>query len=536
MIDVTKLAVLLGRLVARLLGWVRPRRAVATGGTDRNILGHDRHGDPVEWPRPDIAVAGSVLCLAASGAGKTEMLAGAISRELAGDSEGNDIAKRIAHTVVCTKGDIVHRVHAAILASCPARAGDVVLLEPFGGRAVPPLNLCKLEGDHDPAVLAVQLADLLAKTSASVGDARVAGLGARQIDVLAQLFEAALACEHEDRSLLWALDALNDKGGLALLGKLTSSKRSKRFLLSGTAISDELTASCASRIRSAFALTPTIEAMISAPTCVPIVSNGVLGPGKVLLVDIAGAPTTTLRDVFANLLLRLVFDQALSRPSPWKGWPLRVTVDEAHTVAPTLADVAELVATTGRSKGISATYSLQSAVLLESHSRTLLEVLVGNARASIIGRVSAEDAKRFARTRAPQPGVEESFNAIQAAFAAGAANARNREFFYLTPGTQRRFRSADIPVRDWDEAAQRFASEIQQARQRYTVSPYFARVTLQETASREALSIQTPFRPTACQKPTAPTLSPPASSSSPSPQRPELLGEDDDETNLTRWG
>ncbi len=384
---------------------------------------------------------------------------------------GCDPALRQTLVVLDPKDDTVKYVLAAIAQRAPERLADVVYLDPF--HVGFPFNLNKLPARGVPVeIRTLSLAELVNAVSTAVGGVprSVGGTGARQLDVLQHVLLGAATATHPASSPLLALDALVEKDGLKRLASLITSRRAKQFL-ENAFLSPELQASCASRLRTAFAATDHLEAMIAADTCIDIAE--ILAPGKIVLVPLGNAPggLVALTTFFANLVFRLIVQELLSRPSPWRGHHVRLVVDEAHVVAPALADEAELILTIGRSKGLSLTVISQGTALLDAAKSTLLPVLFGNTPTKMVGRLAVQDAGLLSRERSPSPGVQERLAALQESFAVDTANLPDRAFVLLMPGSQRHFFSKDIDVDDWRRAMREHAAQLRAVRARYALPP-----------------------------------------------------------------
>lgn len=430
------------------------------------VIGDEVRGRAVVWPTPTRAQAGHAVVLAASGAGKTVMVGGALIRELLAADAG-DPAERPAALVVDPKGDLVAVVLAALAAEAPHRLADVRYLDPFGPGF--PFNLCHLALGNTPLdIRATQLASLVAEVSTATGAARHLGVGARQVDALVHLLLASLDADHPGASVLWALDALVLPDGFKRLAALTRSGRARQFL-SSARLSDELRASTAARLRASFAASDRLERLVATPSCVQFAD--LLAPGMITLVDL-GRPTgglTSLQAFYANVLVRLAVEHLMERDSPWAGHGVRVVLDEAQVVAPVLADAAERVLTTGRSRRVSLISLSQGTTLLASASPTLLRVLMTNSPFKLIGRLSAPDAELLAREQAAPPGIDEPVGRVRQRFSSAVTNLADRSFFALLPGQRHRFESRTEPLEAWQEAVDAQAQMLSAVRSRLAV-------------------------------------------------------------------
>lgn len=442
----------------------RPKSPPDGGGIDpaAPILGHREDGEPVCLPTPALERAGHLVCLASSGAGKTILIANALVHEIA--ASGQTVPPSCL--VIDPKGDLIVAVLQGLAATAPARLADVRYLDPFSVAAFA-FNLNRLTlGQTPPDIRAVQLASLVADVSTATGAQKHLGLGARQLDVLQHVILGALSCPQEAANILWALDALVLPHGLKLLGGLTTSERARQFLLTAS-LSDELRVSCASRIRAALGATDALERLVSSLDCVQF--EDLLAPGRICLVDL-GRPVgglVSLTAFYANLIAQLATAYLMERPSPFVGGHCCfLVVDEAQIVAPVLADRAEAILTTGRSRALALTTISQGTTLIQAASGTLLRVLMTNSPVKVVGRLSAPDAELLAREQAPTRGIDETLASTRAQFIAAVTNLADREFFCLRPGARDRFVATPIDVTGWRAAAEAYADEVTAAKER----------------------------------------------------------------------
>lgn len=453
--DLTQLGVLVSRMRRRFAVRGHPGPAEPEGV----IIGSTRRDAPVLWPSPSAVHASHVTLLAASGTGKTILAALGILGEVVRDQ---DVAaeQREAILLVDPKGDLVAALLQGLAAVAPQRFADLVYLNPFSPSGFP-FNVGKLALGKTPLdIRAAQLASLVSVVSTATGAQQHLGVGARQVDVIQHVLLGALDSEHPQATVLWALDALTEPKGLKSLAKLTRSARARQFLESAF-LSDELGASCAARLRTAFAASDNLERLVTASSCVQF--SDILAPGRIVLVDL-GEPTgglLSLQAFWSNMLVRLAVEHLMERPSPWSGHHVRLVVDEAQVVAPVLSDVAERVLTTGRSRGVSLVTLSQGTTLLADASDTLLRVLMTNTPTRIIGRLSAPDAALFAKELAPKLGVDESVKLVRERFSTTVCNLPDQEFFVLTPGGRDRFKSVTVDMDSWRQAAEEHTAEIE---------------------------------------------------------------------------
>lgn len=428
------------------------------------VIGYEGNGEPIYWPLPSSEHSSSVVCWGASGCGKTALIAHALVKEWIALRRQNTDPPSLL--VVDPKGDLATYLIQAVAAIAPELLTTTAILDPFGQHAFA-FNLAHLPRSSDTPIdiRALQLAELVSAVSATGTQAHVFA-GARQLDVLQHCLLGALTAEHSAASPLWALDALttNNLQGLAAV---SSSARAREFLTT-VKLSDELRISTASRLRSALAASDQLEKISAASGCISW--SDLLGPGRMTICDV-GRPTaglTSLQSFYSSLLTKLAVEHLLERPSPWKGHHTRIVIDEAHLVGSILAQRAEIILTTGRSRGCSATVISQGTTLLHAISDTIVRVLLTNAPLRLIGRLAAPDAELLARELAPT-NSDESVATMRQKFIARTTNLADRQFFALLPNSRRGFRSADVDLPGWQRAAVERHAEIEAARRRYAL-------------------------------------------------------------------
>lgn len=453
--DLTRWGLRLGR---------SPRRATRAlpGGVP---IGTARDNGVVLWPAPSREASSSAVVFGSSGSGKSVMVASAMVHEMC-QPGGADTA----YFVVDPKGDLLELILMGLAAVAPDRLSDVHFLDPFSINAVPfPFNLNLLPlGERTPLdVRALQLSNLVAVVSTGMGGRRGLGTGSRQTDVLTHVLLGALSVDLPGASPLLALDALEAPGGMERLAAITNSTRARSFL-QGVSPHPELLASSASRLRMAFAVTGSIEAMLSAESCLRF--DELLAPGAITLVHL-GRPfggLRTLQEFFANMLLRLAVEHLLERPSPWPGHHVRLVVDEAQLVVPVLADVAQVLLEAGRSRGISLVQMTQSSQGLRRASEDYFETVLANTKLKLIGRLPVQDAALIARG-APVSAGSEGASAVRARFATKLSNLPDRTFYHLLPGQRQRFESRVVDLDGWTEAAEHQAEAMGALRARHAL-------------------------------------------------------------------
>lgn len=471
MIDFTRLA----------LRFQANRRHQPQLATEEVVLGATAEGERVHLATPCVERAQHAAVLAASGAGKTIMVAAALVDEYRARLAANALEAE-SLIVVDPKGDLVSAILAALCAEAPQALSNVVYLNPFSPQAFA-FNLNRLPLGNTPLdIRAAQLAQLCATVSTSTGAQRHLGVGARQVDVLTHVLLAILSAEHPAASVVWSLEALATPEGQRQLARLSRSPRAKAFL-EHTNLGDELKTSCMARLRASFASCEQLERIVAAPACLDLAE--LTAAGKIVLIDLGSPPggLESLVTFWANLLCRLLIDHVLTRPSPWHGHHLRFIVDEAQVVAATLADVAERLLTTGRSRGISLVALSQGTTLIDAAAPTLLRVLLTNTPTKVVGRLAVGDADLLAREQAPKPGSDESLSSVRSRLVGSITNLPDREFFLLQPGGRVRFTSRSVDVGAWTAAAEREHARIQQVMNGCALaSPMPPRISLAEAA------------------------------------------------------
>ena len=448
-VDVTRFALRLGG------GKPRVQQFATASGVP---LSDANDGPPATWPTPSRDTAGHAVVLAGSGAGKTVLLAAALLDEylaaVRGDGDGGE-----SLVLLDCKGDLIAAFLAGLCAQAPECLENVAFLNPFGAEAFGFNPNRQPPGSTPIDIRASQLASLVSQVSTATGAQRHLGAGSRQLDVLQNVILGALSSDHAAANPTWCLDSLSLPGGLAMLAKLARSERAKAFLLN-TTLGDELRTSCAARLRVAFASCEQLERVVAAPTCLDL--RALTGPRNVVLIDL-GSPfggIEALTAFWANLLVRQLADILLERRSPWAGHHTRLVIDEAQIAAPVLADIAERILTTGRSRGISLVTLSQGTTLIDAASPTLLRVLLTNASTKIIGRLAVADSELLAREQSPRSGIDESLSALRGRFTTAVTNLPNREFFLLQPGGRVRFRSRSVDLNAWNVARLEHEPEV----------------------------------------------------------------------------
>ncbi len=463
-IDVTRRAVFWRRLFGT--------RSRATAPEEGTLLGTSDRGTSVAWPPPSAAKASHGLVLAGSGAGKTVLLAATALGEILRDRK-KPKRERMAVFAADPKGDLVELLLTGIAAEFPEALSEVRYLDPFAETGGYPFNLAKIERKSVPAdVWAVILASLVGIVSTSIGDQKHLGTGQRQQDVLQHVLLAVADSDHPHANPLWALEALSTgQAGVLRLARATRSDRARQFLLS-TDLGEELRASCAARLRSAFALTSGLARMSASPRCLDL--DDCLAPGAITLANFARAPAgfVPLTAFQSNAFTRMVVDHLYARTSPWKGHHARLWLDEAQILAPVLSDVAERIFTTGRSFGISAVIASQGTALLKAAGgETLLRVLMTNAPMKLVGRLSAPDAELLGREQAPGAGVDTSLSEVRSRFVGAVTNLKDREFLRVLPGETTRFRSKDVDLNAWHAASASLETTLAVTKRRLALAP-----------------------------------------------------------------
>ena len=410
------------------------------------------------------------------------MLALAIAMEMTLESTSKEAEDRTAYITIDPKGDLVRLIIIALAVLSPKLLKKIYYLDPFvQGSSVPfPFNISKLPLGKTPLdVRCLQIANLVNAVSTGVGKQAHLSMGQRQLDTISNCLLGAMSTKHPQANLLWSLDSLILKQGMKRLAKVTASKRAKQFLLN-TNLSPELQSSCASRLRTAFALTHSLEQIITTNSCLRF--NELTAPGSIVLLNL-GQPTggmTELSTFWASLWTQMCFEHLMERESPYPGHHVRLVIDEVQVVAEVLEKTAETILTMGRSKNISLTAVSQGSALISDVSTTLLPVLFSNVGSKIIGRLNAIDTDIIGKMIGPSEGVDETLNEIRSKFIARTTNLKDREFMLLQPGKRERFRSADVDMTAWAEAESKQATAIEEMKTRLAQPKSKPRVTLDD--------------------------------------------------------
>lgn len=452
-------------------------------------IGSTRDARRIFWPRPQLDTASHAIVFAASGAGKTMLVAHALVDELLAQTTKGGSRDQESMLIVDPKGDLVRAMISEIALRAPQALERASYLNPFTTGF--PFNVNKIPLGKSPIdIRAASLAQLVGTISGSSGTRGDAGIGARQLDVLQHVLLGALDTDDPDASVLWALDALTMPDGLFRLGAATRSPRARAFLL-GTTVGEELRVSSAARLRATFAASTVLERIIGASTTVQF--SDLLAQGQIAFLDL-GEPIggTAQQAFYANLVVRLALEFLMERPSPWSGHHTRVVVDEAQLVAPVLADVAEHVLTTGRSRGVSLVVLSQGTALLQKASDSLLPVLLTNAPLKIIGRLAPWDAEILARGESPRRGSEAPIAAIRARFAAQVTTSLDREFYVLRPSSRERMTAIDLDVAALSRAHRDEARNIEAMKQRLALPDTGSRAPLPSRPFKESADERAP--------------------------------------------
>lgn len=464
------------------------------------MLGRCEDGTAAIWPRPVVERAGHVAVLAAAGAGKTVLVAAAVLEQFLEAFERGAPQSLVA---VDPKGDLVAALLAGLAAQAPAALARTNYLNPFSPGAFP-FNLNQLALASTPLdIRAAQLANLCGIASTATGAQRHLGVGARQVDALHHVILGALSAAHPAANITWALEALSTRSGMRDLAALAQSRRAKAFL-EQTELGPELKTSCAARLRAAFASCEQLERVVAAPSCVNL--EDLTAPGTLTLIDLGAPPAgvEALTAVWANLLLRLLVERLMARPSPYNGHAVQLVLDEAQVLAPVLSDVAERTLTLGRSRALSLVTLSQGTTLLQEASPTLLRVLLTNTPTKLAGRLAVADAELLAREQAPRPGVEESPATLRARLTVMLTNLEDRQFVLLRPGGRVRFTSRQVDLHAWDEARHVHAAEIAACMDRLSLPSNLPPPITLSQAAAEVARVRARSRPAPANRPCSP--------------------------------
>lgn len=468
-IDVTKFFV--RNRVRRARQADTQRRRASAPGEDQIIIGESTSGTKVTWPRPKIGVNTNALVLGKSGCGKSIMVSAALLKSILLDLRTKPAAQRTCNVVVDAKGDLGGYLLAGLAASGEASEllDKVFFLDPFTKGRGYPFNLRQLDSRTDKSVLALGLAELCGELSTGMGSQAHLSQGSRQVQILSTLFAAILSSPHPQASPLWALDALQrGRRGFADLAAITSCEKSKQFLMSKQHIPDSLLSSVLARLTTGFALTEHIEKQMSADTCVQM--SETIRPGNTVVIDLGNPPNAmvSITRYYASLLVRLIINHALERPSPYSenGFGVNICIDESQIVIPAIAPIAQNLLETARSRGVSLTLMTQGTATIRKEAPTLLSSIMSNVEMILAGSLSAADAETLSRELAPSLGVEQSISKLRQDFVARATNLEPRFFNRIGTGERTVFRTADVPLEDWQQATIRCQAQLDAVKSR----------------------------------------------------------------------
>ena len=200
---------------------------------------------------------------------------------------------------------------------------------------------------------------------------------------------------------------------------------------------------------------------MAADSCID--SRELTAAGRILLIDLGKPPEglVSLQRFQSNLWSRFFLSGlSLDRPSPWAGSQRMLVIDEAHIVAPLLADELEVAVTTLRSYGGAVCLMTQTVALLRAASPTLLPVLLGNTAVRFSGRLAASDAEALVRELGKVPGVEEPLARVRSRIASELISLPDRQFMKFEPGGRQQFTSNEVDLSAWSAAAEEHAGTI----------------------------------------------------------------------------
>ncbi len=452
--------------------------AAAQPSPGASLLGHDDQGRPVLQARPDNRTAQHLLLLAASGSGKSVLLAWQLLQEVIWETNNVPRDQWQCLFVADPKNDTATLLLEGIFVACPERARDIVWLNPFDRGFDFNLNHLAIPGVSDE-VKARLVADVTAIVSTASGAAASGGAGSRQLDAWLHAILGSLTITDPRAHVLLAAEALATEAGQKRLAALTKSPQAREFLQDAT-LSEELRSSTTARLRLCFGATDMQARIFSSNRALDL--GDLLGAGKIVLLPVGDPPggLKSLKSLWINLFGRFVIERLLSRPSPWRGHHARIVLDEVQE-ALVLEDAIERIATVGRSKGVSGIYASQGTTLIADASSALLKVLRSNTPTAIIGRSNFADARQFSAEQAPLPGVDEAPHAVQQKIMASILSLPDRHFWLLRPGQRVRFQSADVAVDEWRRNADQQAAVVAAIKARHGLADaQQSRVTLKD--------------------------------------------------------
>lgn len=434
---------------------LRPRLPSArpSSADDGVVLGQSLDGGAVLWPTPSRAVAGHVAIAAQSGVGKTIALLSALSKRITIETALAP-ERRPSYVLFDPKNDCLALIDAIAL-RCPSRIADVVVLDPFVGI---PSNLAKLNlrGQSRDAFARI-IAQLVGISSTSASSAS-SGTGARQSQLIYELFRCVLSSNHPHAHPLLCIDALRQStDGFKRLASLAADPAIQQSVATLHA-SPELVASTTARL-DILAFTEVLACGMAAPTCID--PTELIGPGKIVIFA-AGNPPFGSSHVIAtqlSIFATLFINAALARRSNSDDPMLTLAFDESALQVPVLGNEFITLLQTGRSRGVATCFLFQNFQVLASQNREFIDVLFANSRI-LAGKLSADDAAALVRGIGPRADVSESVATIRARVQTEICSLPPREFVAFDAGVRRRFRSCDEDLAAWRRAAEQHRAEI----------------------------------------------------------------------------
>lgn len=433
----------------------------------------------------------SMVVYGASGSGKTVMIVNALVSQFVWQCRHLAPVQQSTLVMVDPKSELVTRTLQAICHMAPELLNRVHFLNPFAGGFG--LNLCRLPHLIPPEITAAQFVALINSLSTGSGSGQ-SGLGARQVQLLQAIVLGVLTVPAVHRpTMLWVLDALRDPDGLPKLGRLTTSARAKDVLLSGLEISEEIRASCASRVGSAISPYDGVERIFACDHAIDVAA--LTAPGQVVLADVGAPPagSVALTRLFCDLLARSFGEVALGRGSPGPASHLRLVMDEIQEMASAVEALALRTLTLGRAKNVSLLACSQGSTLVGAQSPELVRVLNGNAT-RVVGRVDPQDAAGFAAGTAPGLGVDTPVGQFRSRVQQVLTNLPNRNFVRFTPGRVDHYVSSEADISGWEQAAEQCAAELAVVRARHALPDTLPQRTRLQDAAPAPRASQTQRR------------------------------------------
>jgi hypothetical protein len=490
-IDASRPALFLRRLFSHR------SRGVGLVPDDANIVGFTEKNQPIIVETPNREACFSAFLTGGSGSGKTVLSVCILKNEIV-------IAAKIPEedrpSFICidVKYDLLEYLIGALSAEAPEILSRIKYLDVFspGGFA---FNFCKMPTPPGTSreFQALALAEIISTVSTQRGNVSSLSTGSRQIDVLFHCFLAAMDIKDKRANILMALDGLSDpRSGLLRLAMATTNQRARAFLMTnGSSLSPDLRSSSAARIRTAF-LSSDLERIVSADHCIDM--DEITGPNSITLMDLSSPPSgmQSLQSFYAGIFCRAIFDSLMARKSPSEMSHCRIVLDEAQITLnnSTTQNSIETILSGGRSRNISTFIITQTPASISEISPELLKIIFTNCRDRWVGRSSSIDSTIISKMVSAKKGTDEPTSIVQSRISTALCNLSDREFMRILPGSHERFRTVDLPIDKWRQAAEKHAAEIEAMKRRYRLEDQPPRATLSDLVPELPKKTRSPRR------------------------------------------